>query len=107
MHLHNFQCYKDSGEIPFNRMTIFVGENDSGKSCILKALDVFLNNKLPSPDMFHALNGQHETISNIILSFKINPEEEIPKEYIVDDMVILKKEFSSNENGGRVCTLKK
>lgn len=100
MHLFNFQCYKDSGDIPFNRMTIFVGENDSGKSCILKALDIFLNNnKLPSPDMFHALNGQHETTSNIILSFKINPDEEIPKEYIVDGMVILKKEFSLNENG--------
>ena len=99
MNLLNFQCYKDSGDIPINRMTIFVGENDSGKSCILKALDFFLNNKLPEPDNFQVINDHHETTSSIILTFKPNSGEEIPKEYVIDGRVQLKKEFFLNENG--------
>jgi len=78
-------------------MTIFIGENDSGKSCILKSIDIFLNNKLPDPDMFHSLNGNREIKSSIILKFKINRDEEIPKEFIVDGMITIKKEFLRNE----------
>lgn len=104
MRLLNFQCYKDSGDIPINRMTIFIGENDSGKSCLLKAMDIFLNNKLPSSDMFHGLNGQYESKSSIILSFKINTEEKIPREFIVDGILALKKEFSFNESHVTVNT---
>jgi AAA15 family ATPase/GTPase len=97
--LINFQCYRDSGNIPISRMTIFVGENDSGKSCILKALDFFLNNKLPGPENFQVLNGHHETTSSIILTFKPNLKEEIPREYLIDDRMQLKKEFLLNSEG--------
>lgn len=105
MHLINFQCYKDSGEIPINRMTIFVGENDSGKSCILRALDFFLNNKLLVPDNFRELNGHREKTCSIVLTFNPNPEEAIPKEYLVDNSVQLKKEFLLDETGTVIATL--
>jgi AAA ATPase domain len=40
--IRNFQCVADSGEIVVDeQLTIFVGENESGKSAILKALDCF------------------------------------------------------------------
>lgn len=99
MKLLNFQCYKDSGDIPISKMTIFVGENDSGKSCILRALDLFINNKMPSYDSFQELNGHRETTSSIILTFKPNSEEKIPPEYVLDDKITLKKEFSLDETG--------
>lgn len=98
MRLLNFQCYRDSGEVPINRMTIFIGENDSGKSCILKAIDIFINNKLPSPDIFHSLNDRNETKCSILLSFKIHPKEEIPKEFVINGTLALRKDFSLNEN---------
>lgn len=40
--VQNFQCIKDSGEIPIDeRVTILLGENESGKSAVLKALSCF------------------------------------------------------------------
>jgi putative ATP-dependent endonuclease of OLD family len=97
MRLLNFQCYKDSGDIPINKMTIFVGENDSGKSCILRALDFFMNNKMPSYNSFQEINGHREITSSIILTFKPNSEENIPPEYLIDNKITLKKEFSLDE----------
>lgn len=42
--LMNFRGYKDEVTIEFNNLTAFVGKNDSGKSTILEALDIFFNN---------------------------------------------------------------
>lgn len=40
--IQNFQCIRDSGEITFDdHITVLVGENESGKSAILKALSHF------------------------------------------------------------------
>ena len=42
MKLKNFRGYRD-GKIEFSNLTTFVGKNDSGKSTILEALDIFFN----------------------------------------------------------------
>lgn len=100
MRLINFQCFKDSGDIPINRMTIFIGENDSGKTCLLKALNIFFSDKLLiNQDMFHELNNHRETVCSITLIFKTNPVEDIPRVYIVNDQLTIKKEFNLDENG--------
>src|SRR5262249_35710545 len=40
--IQNFQCIRDSGDISLDdHMTVLVGENESGKSAILKALANF------------------------------------------------------------------
>lgn len=39
----NFRGYKNRTEVGFNDITTFVGKNDSGKSTILEALDIFFN----------------------------------------------------------------
>ena len=41
--LTNFRGYKDTIEINFDNLTVFVGKNDVGKSTILEALDIFFN----------------------------------------------------------------
>lgn len=41
--LRNFRGYKEAVEINFDDLTAFVGKNDSGKSTILEALDIFFN----------------------------------------------------------------
>lgn len=43
--LKNFRGYIDSGWMTFSDLTVLVGRNDSGKSTILDALDVFFNGK--------------------------------------------------------------
>lgn len=41
--LKNYRGYRDSGWIELGPLTAFIGENDSGKSTILEALDLFFN----------------------------------------------------------------
>lgn len=41
--LENFRSYKDEITINFDDLNVFVGRNDIGKSTILEALDIFLN----------------------------------------------------------------
>ena len=41
--IRNFRGYKKTVEVDFNDLTAFVGKNDSGKSTILEALDIFFN----------------------------------------------------------------
>ena len=41
--LSNYRGYKQSTTILFNDLTVFVGQNDVGKSTILEALDLFFN----------------------------------------------------------------
>lgn len=46
--ISNFRSYKDEIVIELNDLNVFVGQNDIGKSTILEALDIFLNEgKLP------------------------------------------------------------
>lgn len=48
--LENFRSYKDWVEIDMTDLTAFVGKNDSGKSTVLEALEIFFNNKLVKID---------------------------------------------------------
>ena len=39
----NFRAYKNTTQIFFDDLTVFVGKNDVGKSTILEALDIFFH----------------------------------------------------------------
>ncbi|WP_158599147.1 ATP-dependent endonuclease [Methanohalophilus sp. RSK] len=95
--LKNFQCFKDSGQIPIYNMSIFVGENDSGKTSILQALDYFLNNNTIPSTFFHVIGDDIHKICEIQLTFIPLNETDIPEEYIVNNEVVLKKEFVLND----------
>ncbi len=41
--LENFRAFQDKQEISFNNFTTFIGKNDQGKSSVLEALDIFIN----------------------------------------------------------------
>jgi len=47
LRIRNFRCYKDELAFDFDDMTAFVGKNDVGKSTVMDALDVFLNEGAP------------------------------------------------------------
>lgn len=47
LRLRNFRCYKDEIAFDFDDITAFVGKNDVGKSSIMDALDLFLNDGAP------------------------------------------------------------
>jgi len=45
--LRNYRCYRDEISIRFDDLTTLIGRNDAGKSTILEALDLFLNEGTP------------------------------------------------------------
>lgn len=47
MRLRNYRCYKDEVAIRLDDLTALIGRNDSGKSAILEALDIFFNDTVP------------------------------------------------------------
>jgi predicted ATP-dependent endonuclease of OLD family len=50
LRLQNFRCYKDEIQVDFSDITALVGRNDSGKSSLMDALDIFLNDGAPDKD---------------------------------------------------------
>jgi hypothetical protein len=55
MRIKNFRCYKEETVIDFDDMTAFIGKNDAGKSSVMDALDIFLNDG--APDKHDASKG--------------------------------------------------
>ena len=85
MKLSNFRSFSEEVQINFDDLTAFVGKNDIGKSTILEALDIFLNDgkgnvKLDKDDINKqtAIGGNCEI--SISLCFK-----NLPTHIIIDD----------------------
>ncbi|ALA58308.1 ATP-binding protein [Nitrospira moscoviensis] len=47
LRIRNFRCYKDEIAFDFDQLTAFIGRNDVGKSTVMDALDIFLNDGAP------------------------------------------------------------
>lgn len=94
LRLRNFRCYRDEISIDFENITVLIGKNDSGKSTIMDALDIFLNDKNPDKDDA-CKHGEPKDLT-IICEF-----EKIPTEVIIDDTnpTKLKEEFLINPAG--------
>lgn len=89
--ISNFRGYKSKTNIDFNDLTVFVGENDIGKSTILEALDLFFNDgkgiiKFDEADL-HIPSD--ETEFQIGVSFVELPEQ----------VAVLSDEYLLNEHG--------
>ena len=94
LRVRNFRCYKDEVSIDFDNITAFVGKNDSGKSSIMDALDIFLNDN--DPDMHDACKGGNAKDLAIICEF-----EDLPDKAIIDEAnpTNFTDEFLLNEEG--------
>ena len=86
LRVKNFRCYEDSLEVPFHGLTIFVGENDSGKSSLIHALGILLMNSTPSVDDFRDKN---EVIS-IEATFSLHEDEVVDDQLVCNDCVKVK-----------------
>ena len=92
--LRNFRCFKDEISIDFEDITALIGKNDSGKSSIMEALDIFLNNVKPDQDDA-SKNGDPRDLT-IICEF-----DDLPDEVILDDssLTTLNGEYLLNAEG--------
>lgn len=94
LRMRNFRCYKDEISIDFDDLTALIGRNDSGKSSILEALDLFLNDGVPDKD--DACKHGNQKDLAIICVFG-----ELPDQIVLDQdaETTLKDEFLLNANG--------
>ena len=82
--IKNFRSYKDETSIYFDDLTAFVGHNDSGKSSILEALDIFFNEgkgtvKLDGDD----INRQNKENGNCDIVITVSFTE-LPERIVID-----------------------
>jgi putative ATP-dependent endonuclease of the OLD family len=92
--LRNFRCYQDEIKIDFEDITTLVGRNDSGKSTIMEALDLFLNES--NPDKHDAcISGDAKDLA---ITCEFN---DLPEEIIIDDAypTTFEEEHLLNANG--------
>jgi predicted ATP-dependent endonuclease of OLD family len=92
LRIRNFRCYKEEIAFAFNDMTAFVGRNDVGKSTVMDALDIFLNDG--TPDKNDATkNGDGKDLT-IICEFT-----NLPSQAAIDDNVptMFQAEYLLNE----------
>lgn len=94
--LRQFRCYREV-VIGFDDITAIVGRNDAGKSSLLEALDIFLNDGKPDKD--DGCKSGNPAEMEIICEF-----DDLPDELIIDETVptTFAREFLVNAEGGLV-----
>lgn len=99
--LENFRGYYGRNEIEFDDFTVLIGKNDQGKSSMLEAIDIFINEgkgiaKIDSNDLNIKAKdeGKEEFIIGVIF-------KDLPNELIIDatNQTALKDEYLLNNNG--------
>jgi len=71
--VENFRCYESIVNLPIHKLTVFIGENDSGKTALLDALYVLLTSKSPSSSDFRQLDSVNRA-DKIVISGKFDLE---------------------------------
>ena len=99
--LKNFRGYKDSVTIQFQDLTVFVGQNDIGKSAVLEALDIFFNDGSGAITMDKGdvnKKALSEGDNEIIIGVEFN---DLPNSIVLDESpaTTLNDEYLLNSHG--------
>ena len=76
----NFRCHESISDLPIHKLTVFIGENDAGKTALLDALSILLTSKSPIPSDFRLLVDSDNKAQEIVISgtFKIETHDSVP-----------------------------
>jgi putative ATP-dependent endonuclease of the OLD family len=99
LQIKGYKCFKDKTIIPIQDLSILIGENDSGKSSILRALELLLLSKMPNDEDYFSLDIDSCDEFTIGARFSITDSDnaETLKHFIVEDELIFKKVFRKQE----------
>lgn len=99
--IDNFRCYQNEICINFDNMTAIIGKNDTGKSAILEALDIFFHDgkgliKLDKDDINKIRKQNGDNDIKIAICFT-----DLPTSVIIDETnsTTLKDEYLLNKQG--------
>lgn len=93
----NFRCFESVENVPIHRLTVFIGENDAGKTLFLSALELLLTDKRAKPEDYRILGAENraETIT-IRGIFSIEDCDELDTDHIcpATNNLVLTKDFT-------------
>lgn len=94
LRIRNFRCYRTEIAFDFDDMTTLIGRNDAGKSSVMDALDIFLNDG--APDKHDASKGGDGKDLTIICEFS-----DLPLSAVIDEdfPTTLQAEYLLNADG--------
>jgi predicted ATP-dependent endonuclease of OLD family len=101
--VRNFRSYQDSGIIDVGDKLVLLGENNAGKSNILRAIELCLNISPTSPHNlrdFHLKNTDNDIKIEIWLTGLTQEEKEIFEEYIFEEQLWVKTIFPFDDENG-------
>lgn len=91
----NFRCYKEETVVDLDDLTVFIGMNDSGKSSLFDAMDIFFDDK-KVPETDDRCVYTEDTKVRIACVF-----DDLPKQLVIDEQypTDLHTEYLLNLNG--------
>ncbi|GIV26636.1 MAG: hypothetical protein KatS3mg027_0450 [Bacteroidia bacterium] len=99
--LENFRSYHGTHEIELDDFIVFIGKNDQGKSTILEAIDIFINDgkgvaKIDNNDLNITAKQKGEDQFSIGIAF-----EDLPEKIVIDatNETNLRDEYLLNKEG--------
>lgn len=96
LNIHNFRAFADSQRITLSDMTVIVGPNDVGKSCIVYALALFFGRyKLTPMDFNTSQSGKPIEVEVCFTDIEERTKDELNKSGLLDSQgnLVIKKTF--------------
>jgi energy-coupling factor transporter ATP-binding protein EcfA2 len=99
LHVNGYKCFREPTVVPMRNLCILIGENDTGKSTLLKALDLLLSKGMPSEDDFFKLNAEELSEFKIggVFTIEDGDDPNILRAYISDGRFHIRKIFRRGE----------
>lgn len=99
IHISKFRSV-ENGKFHFNQVTAIVGQNNSGKSALMRALNSFFN---PDIEIHHFIDGTNlyttqRSVPRIIIDFESVPNKPIYNPFVNNGEICIKQEFNKQRN---------
>lgn len=98
LRIQNYKSIVDSGNIRVERLQAFVGENNAGKSNILKAVDVFLSSGTGGVQESHFFDKNQPIIITCTFTRLNAGERKTLRRYLLGDKLILEKKIVTQQD---------
>ena len=94
IYVENFRCIQ-SATFSCEKLTVLVGANGTGKSSLLRALDLFYNaNAKYTEQDFYGRNTEHSIIVQVTFTDLTDDEKTLFSKYVVDGELTVEKEMT-------------
>jgi len=85
----NFRCFASVRDIPIHRLTLFIGENDSGKTALIDAVELLLTARTAVAADFRRANEESATELTIEGRFRLDGTDTVPPDLRKDQQTLI------------------